>query len=70
MAESVVKGEARPRPLVLLGEFWRGLVETALAEAASPDGAAALQDVVRFAATAPEAVAAALAPEGLSAPDS
>lgn len=59
MAESVVKAEAPPRPLVLLGDFWRGLVETALAEASNPAGAAALRGVVRFAASVPEAVAAA-----------
>ena len=60
MAESVVKGEAAPRPFVLLGEFWRALVDSALAEAASPSGAEELRNAVRFAATVPEAVAAAL----------
>lgn len=34
MAESVVKADAAPRPFVLLGDFWRPTVETALAEAA------------------------------------
>lgn len=62
MSESVVKGEARPRPFVLLGQFWRSLVETALAEAADRNGAAALESVVRFTASASEAVAAALDP--------
>jgi hypothetical protein len=62
VAESVVKGQTPPRPFVLLGDFWRGLVETALAEASSPAGAAALRSVVRFAASVPEAVAAAFEP--------
>lgn len=62
VAESVVKKQVRPRPLVLLGEFWRALVETALAEAPNPEGAAALGGVVRFVPTVPEAAAAALAP--------
>jgi uncharacterized protein (TIGR00730 family) len=60
MAESVVKNEAAPRPLVLVGEFWRGLLETALAEASSPSGAEALRNAVRSATTAPAAVSAAL----------
>ncbi len=60
MSESVVKNEASPRPLVLVGEFWRALVESALAEAADPSGAEALRSAVRFAPTVPEAVSAAL----------
>jgi uncharacterized protein (TIGR00730 family) len=60
MAESVVKNEAPPRPLVLVGEFWRALVDTALGESASPPGADALRHSVRFTATVPEAVSAAL----------
>lgn len=59
MAESVVKGDASARPLVLVGESWRSLMESALAEAANPAGAAALRNTVRFAATVPDAVTAA-----------
>jgi hypothetical protein len=36
MAESVVKADAAPRPFVLLGDFWRPTIETALADA-SPE---------------------------------
>ena len=62
MAESVVKGGTPSRPLVLVGEFWRALVDSALAEAASASGADALRRVVRFSANVNEAVSAALGP--------
>ena len=62
MAESVVKDETPTRPLVLVGEFWRALVDSALAEAASASGADALRRVVRFTANVNEAVSAALGP--------
>jgi hypothetical protein len=55
MAESVVKADAAPRPFVLLGDFWRPTVETALAEASNPSGAEALRSCIRFAATPAEA---------------
>ena len=60
MAESLVKGDAAPRPVVLLGDFWGPIVEMALAEASIPEGAAALRSCVRFAASPAEAVAAAM----------
>ena len=60
IAESVVKGDVEARPFVLLGEYWRPTVETALAEASSPEGAARLRAVVRFAGSPAEAVAPAL----------
>lgn len=47
MAESVVKGEIAPRPLVFLGLFWRRAVALALSEAAGP-GADALAKSIRF----------------------
>ncbi len=59
MAESVAKGDAAPRPFVLLGDFWRQTVETAVAEA-GPSGADALRSCVRFAATPAEAAAVAV----------
>jgi len=62
MAESVVKTVTPPRPFVLVGEFWRPQVETALAEASNAGGAAALRSAVRFTTTVPETVAAALEP--------
>ncbi len=60
MAESVVKALTRPRPFVLMGEFWRSQMETALAEASNAGGAATLRGAVRFTTTVPETVAAAL----------
>jgi uncharacterized protein (TIGR00730 family) len=60
MAESLVKGEARPRRLVVLGDFWRGLVEFALAEASDGGGAASLRGEIRFTASPSEAASAAL----------
>ena len=59
MAESMVKGDVAPRPFILLGDFWRPTVETALAEASNPEGAAKLKSVVRFAGSPVEAVQAA-----------
>jgi uncharacterized protein (TIGR00725 family) len=56
IAESVVKGDVTAKPFVLLGDFWRPTVETALAEASNPEGLAKLQTCVRFAATPLEAV--------------
>ena len=56
MAEAVVKGDCPPRPLVLLGEFWRPTLELALAEASDPGGARALRSSVRYAQTPEEAV--------------
>jgi uncharacterized protein (TIGR00725 family) len=47
MAESIVKCEIAPRPLVFLGLFWRRVVALALSEAAGP-GAEALAQSVRF----------------------
>ncbi|HEY1252522.1 MAG TPA: LOG family protein [Thermoanaerobaculia bacterium] len=61
IAESIVKGDASPRPLVLLGEFWRAAAETAIREASRAEGRAALESSLRRCATPAEAVAAALA---------
>ena len=55
MAESVVRADALPRPFILLGEFWRPTVETALAEASNPSGEQALRSCVRFTVTPAEA---------------
>ena len=60
IAESVVKEDSAARPFVLLGDFWRPTLDTALAEASNPDGAAVLRASVRFAATPSEAVSFAL----------
>ena len=60
MAESVVKNETAPRPFVLLGEYWHRLVDSALSEASSSAGADALRHAVRFTASIPDAVSAAL----------
>ncbi len=65
IAESLVKGETPPRPFVLLGDFWRPTLETALAEASNPAGAAALRASIRFAATPAEAVSLAVRPADL-----
>jgi uncharacterized protein (TIGR00725 family) len=62
LAESIVKREAVARPLVLLGDFWRPALDTALREATG-SGAEALAAWVRFAKTPEEA--AGLACEGL-----
>ena len=61
IAESIVKGDVPARPFVLLGDFWRPTVETALAEASNPRGAGALRGSVGYAASPPEAVARAMA---------
>ena len=61
IAESIVKGDVDPRPLVLLGEFWRPIAETALAEASLSRGKSALRASLRFCETASEAVEAATA---------
>jgi uncharacterized protein (TIGR00725 family) len=58
MAESVVKGEAAPRPLVFLGPFWRRAVAIALSEAVGP-GAEELANGIRFASSPADAVEAA-----------
>ncbi len=60
MAESVAKRLAVARPLVLLGEFWRPTLDTALREAAG-SGAQALGSWVRFAKSPGEAVELAMA---------
>lgn len=61
IAESIVKGDTRPRPLVLLGDFWIPIVETTIGEASRAAGAAALRESLRRCATPSEAAAAALA---------
>jgi uncharacterized protein (TIGR00730 family) len=60
IAESIVKAQISPRPFVFLGDFWRPTVALILAEASRPEGRESLRSVVREAATAPEAVDAAL----------
>jgi uncharacterized protein (TIGR00725 family) len=55
IAESVVKGDAAPRPLVLLGEFWRVTVEIMLAEATG-SGKDSLARCIRWAKTPEDAV--------------
>ena len=62
IAESVVKGETPPRLFVLLGEHWRTLVDSALAEASHPAGAETFRNAIRFAATVPEAISESLSP--------
>jgi predicted Rossmann-fold nucleotide-binding protein len=59
IAESIVKGEAAPRPLVCLGSFWEPTLSTIRAEAAGP-GASALEAVLRFAQEPSEAASLAL----------
>jgi uncharacterized protein (TIGR00725 family) len=61
IAESIVKGDARARPLVFVGEYWRSSVERAVAEASAPEGAASLRASIRFAASPAGAVEAAVA---------
>jgi len=63
MAESVVKGDTPARPFILLGDFWRPIVETALAEASNPSGALALRSCVRFTETPAEAAGLAFSTE-------
>jgi uncharacterized protein (TIGR00725 family) len=55
MAESVAKGAAPSRALILVGDFWRRTVETMLAEAAGP-AAEILAACVRWAQSPEEAV--------------
>jgi hypothetical protein len=55
-----VKGDIRPRPLVLLGDFWSPVLETTLTEASSSSRAGALRSCVRVVAGPAEAAAAAL----------
>jgi uncharacterized protein (TIGR00730 family) len=62
IAESIVKGEARPRPIVLLGDFWRPIVETMLGEATQSRSDAPLAAALRHGESPEEAVAAALSP--------
>jgi uncharacterized protein (TIGR00730 family) len=59
IAESIVKRETPPRPLVCLGSFWGATVSTIQSEAAGP-GASALTAVVRFADGPGEAASVAL----------
>ncbi len=60
IAESVVKRETRPRPLVLLGDFWHPMLEKAISEASDAAGSAALRSSARMAVTAAEAASVAL----------
>jgi uncharacterized protein (TIGR00725 family) len=60
IAESVVKGLASPRPLVLLGPHWRSLLLQAVEEASSPAGARLLAGCVREAVSPAEAVGLAM----------
>jgi uncharacterized protein (TIGR00725 family) len=59
IAESIVKGQTPPRPLVLLGDFWQPTLETALAEASSLPGAEKLRACIRVVEDPSSAVAAA-----------
>jgi uncharacterized protein (TIGR00730 family) len=59
IAESIVKGETPPRPLVCLGSFWGAMVSTIESEAAG-SGTAKLTAAVRFAADPAEAASLAL----------
>lgn len=61
IAESVVRGDAPPRPFILLGDSWQPVVEIALREASNPSGAAALRSAMRILPGPREAVVAALA---------
>ena len=63
MAESVVKADVSSRPLVLLGDFWRPTIETALAEASDSSGAQILRRCVRIAGTPAEAADVAFGTE-------
>ncbi|MGE5276556.1 MAG: LOG family protein [Acidobacteriota bacterium] len=60
ISESLVKGLVAPRPVVLLGDFWRPTLEKALAEASSSEGAKTLRQCIREADSPAEAVGAAL----------
>jgi uncharacterized protein (TIGR00725 family) len=61
MAECITKGDIPPRPLVFLGESWRGVVAAAVSEAAGP-GREALASSVFFVSTPAEAAERALSP--------
>lgn len=61
MAESVVKGDARARPFVLLGDYWKATIEKAIAEASRSTGAQDLRGSLAVCATPAEAVEAAFA---------
>ena len=54
IGESVVKGMAPERPLILLGDFWRSTVDRMISEAAGP-GRDALIRSIRWAKTPEEA---------------
>ena len=62
IAESVVKGDVRPRPLVLLGDSWRSVLERALSEASAAAGSRALAASFRVVRTPAEAAEAAMPP--------
>lgn len=66
VSESVVKGDALARPFILLGDYWRGTVEKAIAEASRLAGAQALRASLAVCSTPAEAVEAAFAPESLA----
>lgn len=61
IAESIVKGEAAPRPLVCLGTFWAATVALMRAEAAG-SGSSDFSGAVRFVESPAEAAGAALSP--------
>jgi uncharacterized protein (TIGR00725 family) len=61
IAESVVKGDVRARPLVLLGDSWRSVLERAISEGSDGAGARALAVSLRVVRSPEEAAAAALA---------
>jgi uncharacterized protein (TIGR00725 family) len=65
ISESVVKGDTSPRPFVLLGDYWRSIVEKAIAEASRLAGAEALRASLTVCSTPAEAVEAAFASESV-----
>lgn len=69
VCESIVKQEVPPRPLVLLGDFWRATAHTILAEATGP-GAEALAASICFAESPAEAVERALGEKQVRSPKS
>ena len=60
IAESVVKGLAAPRPFVLFGDYWRSIMEKALTEASSPEGAQTLRRCMRAADSPAQAAGEAM----------
>ncbi len=60
IAESIVKSDAPARPLVLMGQFWRPVAETAVAEASRRSGAATLRSCLHFVDRATDAVRLAI----------